>query len=117
MAAKVAFPRICIALGLTDPVQLLEGAVREAEAGESFLEIRLDYLAYPEKGLEIIRTLLDRYSGCSILATCRRHQNRGRFNGSIDQQLRILEGAIKAGAQAVDVEVESAELAPQPLAG
>ena len=33
----------------------------------------------------------------------------GRFNGSIEEQLRILEAAIAAGAKAVDVEIESAE--------
>jgi 3-dehydroquinate dehydratase/shikimate dehydrogenase len=44
-----------------------------------------------------------------LLATCRRHQNHGRFNGSIEEQFRILSAAIAAGARAVDVEIESAE--------
>ena len=37
MALKVSFPRICIALGITDPTKLFEAADREAEASESFL--------------------------------------------------------------------------------
>ena len=44
MAQKRPLPRICIALGLPDVPTLLEHARREAEAGETFLEFRLDYL-------------------------------------------------------------------------
>jgi len=46
-----------------------------------------------------------------VLATCRRHQNHGRFNGSIEEQLQILTDAIDAGARAVDIEIETAEIA------
>src|SRR5579862_251729 len=59
MAVKISFPRICIALGISDPTQLLEHARREAEASDPFLEFRLDYLEPPEKGVEVIRTILD----------------------------------------------------------
>jgi 3-dehydroquinate dehydratase/shikimate dehydrogenase len=34
----------------------------------------------------------------------------GRFNGSIEEQIQVLEAAIAAGAKAVDVEIESAEV-------
>ena len=115
MALKIAFPRICIALGIADPQLLLESAVREAEAGESFLEFRLDYLERPEQGIAVIRTVLERHPGCAILATCRRHQNHGRYNGSVEDQIHILEGAIEAGAQAVDLEIETAEVAVDKL--
>ncbi len=50
MAQKRVLPKICIALGLPTLERLLETARREAEAGETFLEFRLDYLAEPEKG-------------------------------------------------------------------
>src|SRR6266852_7412373 len=115
MALKISFPRICVALGICDPTQLLEDAQREAEANESFLEFRLDYLNRPEQGIEIIHSILERHPGCAILATCRRHQNHGKFNGGIDDQIRILEAGAEAGAQAVDVEIESAELAADRL--
>ena len=115
MALKISFPKICVALGITDPKQLLQHADREAEASESFLEFRLDYLERPEEGLQVIRDVLQRHPGCSILATCRRHQNHGKFNGSIEDQIAILEAAVAAGAHAVDVEIETAELAPDRL--
>ncbi len=104
-----ALPRICIALGLPDIPKLLEHARREAQAGESFLEFRLDYLDQPAQGPEAVAAFLEEFPDCLVLATCRRHQNAGRFNGSIDEQIRILEAAAEYGAQAVDIEIETAE--------
>ena len=116
MSQRRALPRICIALGLPEVPRLLEQARREAEAGENFLEFRLDYLPDPAKGARAISQFLESYPGCTILATCRRHQNHGRFNGSIEEQLGVLEIAIENGARAVDVEIETAELVPERCA-
>src|SRR3984893_2465760 len=110
-----SLPRICIALGFPDAQKLLEHARRELNAGESFFEFRLDYLTAPEQGVAFIRKFLASHSDSCILATCRRHQNHGKFNGSIEQQIRILHAALDAGALAVDVEIESAENALAPL--
>jgi len=115
MPPRTLFPRICIALGFSDVESLLRHARLELEAGERFLEFRLDYLDRPEEGIQAIRALLERYPDCWILATCRRHQNHGRFNGSIEEQIQILEAAMAAGARAVDVEIETAENAPQRI--
>src|SRR5262249_14469410 len=51
-----------------------------------------------------------------VLATCRRHQNHGKFNGSIEEQFEILDLAVRSGAQAIDVEIETAEVAQDRLA-
>lgn len=114
---RINLPRICIALGFTDIDKLIEQARREQQAGESFFEFRLDYLPAPEKAFGAIRDFLKAHPECTILATCRRHQNDGRFNGSIDDQVRILSGAIDAGARAVDIEIESAEYISTRLEG
>ena len=108
MPLKPALPRICIALGLPTADKLLDQARREVEAGEGFFEFRLDYLPKPEQGAAVISDLLAEFPSCLILATCRRHQNQGRFNGSIEEQIRVLELAVDQGAKAVDIEVESA---------
>jgi 3-dehydroquinate dehydratase/shikimate dehydrogenase len=115
MAQTRPLPRICIALGFPDLDRLLDHARREAEAGESFLEFRLDYLEHPERGAEAIHGFLEQYPDCIVLATCRRHQNRGKFNGSIEEEMRVLDMAVTAGAHAVDVEIESAEAAAAKL--
>jgi 3-dehydroquinate dehydratase/shikimate dehydrogenase len=116
MTQRRALPRICIALGLPDVPRLLEQARREAEAGENFLEFRLDYLPDPARGAQAITEFLSGYPGCTVLATCRRHQNHGKFNGSIEEQLKILDLAIQCGARAIDVEIETAEVVPDRCA-
>jgi 3-dehydroquinate dehydratase/shikimate dehydrogenase len=115
MAQKRVLPKICIALGLPTLERLLENARREAEAGETFLEFRLDYLPEPEKGALAIAGFLKEFPDCMILATCRRRQNHGKFNGAMGDQLRVLEVAVENGACAVDVEIETAELVASKL--
>ena len=115
MAQKRVLPKICIALGLPTLDRLLENARREAEAGETFLEFRLDYLPEPEKGAQAISGFLKEFPDCMVLATCRRRQNHGRFNGAMGDQLGILEIAVENGACAVDVEIETAELVASKL--
>ena len=61
MPQSGSFPRICIALGLPDVPTLLAHARREAEAGETFLEFRLDYLDRPCDGPDAIRRFLDQF--------------------------------------------------------
>ncbi|MEO8596186.1 MAG: shikimate dehydrogenase [Candidatus Solibacter sp.] len=115
MAQTRSLPRICIALGLPDVPTLLEHARREAEAGEQFLEFRLDYLSEPCKGAEAIPQFLEQFPDCILLATCRRHQNHGRYNGSIEEQLAVLDLAVRNGAHAIDIEIETAEVAQDRL--
>ena len=112
MARFEFFPRICIALGFADPEALLDHARREAEAGETFFEFRLDYLERPEQGIKVLKSFLERHPEGAVLAACRRRANHGSFTGTVEEQFRVLEAAVKAGAAAVDLEVESAEAAP-----
>ena len=115
MRQQRVLPKICVALGLPDVTTMLDHARREVAAGETFLEFRLDYLDAPEQGARAIAGFLDHHPDCTILATCRRHHNHGRFNGSIEEQLRILDLAVQQGAHAVDVEIETAEVAREKL--
>lgn len=104
-------PRVCVALGLPTASQLHRAAELEYKDGNNFLEFRLDYLADPYAGLEIIRSFHARLPEVKILATCRHRDNHGRFAGSIEKQCAVLEEAARAGAVATDLEIESAERA------
>lgn len=95
----------------------MEHARLEVLSGESFFEFRLDHLGDPRKGIEAVHKFLNDHPECAILATCRRHQNHGKFNGSVEEQTRILSEAVDAGARAVDVEIESAEGAAERMDG
>jgi len=116
MSRKRVLPKICVALGFPNLKTLLNEARREALAGETFLEFRLDYLENPTAGAEAIAGFLTEFPECFLLATCRRLQNHGQFRGTVQQQLRVLTAAVESGAQAFDAEIETAEDAPADLA-
>ncbi|MCS6951265.1 MAG: shikimate dehydrogenase [Bryobacterales bacterium] len=99
---------ICVSLGCPTPQRLLDQACREAELGEDFFEFRLDLLDEPQHGPRVIREFLARHPECTLMATCRRREAGGQFDGGVAQQLEILEAAVEAGARFVDLEIESA---------
>ncbi|MEJ7607165.1 MAG: type I 3-dehydroquinate dehydratase [Bryobacteraceae bacterium] len=117
MMLRTALPKVCIALGFPSVEKLLAQARRELQEGESFLEFRLDYLPDPKQGIEAIRDFVKEFPEATLLVTCRRHQNHGHFNGSIEEQIHLLEQAVDAGARAIDLEIESAENAVVKLEG
>jgi 3-dehydroquinate dehydratase / shikimate dehydrogenase len=106
-----SLPRICVALGLSTPSELGRAAEAEYKDGTTFLEFRLDYLRDPSAGINLIRSFHKRYPDVHLLATCRLKQNHGRFTGTVDQQIAILQDAAKVGAAVLDLEIESAERA------
>ncbi|HYO82807.1 MAG TPA: shikimate dehydrogenase [Bryobacteraceae bacterium] len=114
MPPRTPLPRICVALGFDSPEKLLEHARREIQEGETFLEMRLDYLPDPQRGLQVMSRVVSEHPDVKVLATCRRNTNHGSFHGSVDEQVRILEAAVAHGAAAVDLEIESAEVLDSP---
>ena len=113
MVRRKQVPPICVALGCERAAELERSARRSAEAGERFLEFRLDSLDDPESGIAVMRRISRRFPRVTILATCRRTPNGGGFDGRLDRQADLLEQAITAGAALVDLEIESAEAAPE----
>jgi 3-dehydroquinate dehydratase / shikimate dehydrogenase len=111
-----SLPRICVALGLPSASDLARAAEREYKDGSTFFEFRLDALSDPAKGVELIRSFRETHSDIPILATCRHKQHTGAFKGSIEQQIAILLDSGRAGAAALDLEIESAECAKQATA-
>ncbi len=113
MVRLMQLPPICVALGCETASELERFARRSAEAGERFFEFRLDSLDDPESGIGVIRRTVRRFPRVIILATCRRISNGGEFAGGLDEQGRLLDQAITAGAALVDVEIESIEQTPE----
>jgi 3-dehydroquinate dehydratase/shikimate dehydrogenase len=104
-------PRICVALGLPSANQLQRAAEREYKDGNTLLEFRLDYLPEAVSGIDVIRRFRKTYPEAHVVATCRHKDAAGYFKGSVEQQIRILADALRAGATFVDLEIESAEKA------
>lgn len=100
-------PRVCVAVIASEASELIskaESLVRD----NSFLELRLDYLAKPASAFPKIKQFLDYYPYATLIATCRRTGSGGKYHGSLASQLEILGKAAAAGCQLVDIELESA---------
>jgi 3-dehydroquinate dehydratase / shikimate dehydrogenase len=100
-------PRVCVAVTGSDAEQMVAKA--EAQVRDNtFLEFRLDYLSRPALALPKIKRFCEYHPHVSVVATCRRAPNGGKFKGSLAAQLDILAKAGAAGCQFVDLELQSA---------
>lgn len=74
-------------------------------SGADCVEVRLDYLNQPQ---ESIHTKWDRLP-LPVIATCRGKERGGLFEGSIEEETRILENAVRNGARFVDIDYRFAK--------
>ncbi len=105
---RFRLPRLCVAVIGSDPADILERAdslVRD----NPFLEFRLDYLSQPAAALPKLKHFLELHPEVTVIATCRRAVNGGKFKGSSQSQLDILLKAATSGFQLVDLEIQSAQ--------
>jgi 3-dehydroquinate dehydratase/shikimate dehydrogenase len=105
--------KVCVALTGATAAEMLEKA--SAAAKETpFVEFRLDYLDKPAAALPKIKAFLAENTAVTAIATCRRAENGGKFEGTVAAEFDILlKAATPAEGQApfqlVDLELESAE--------
>jgi 3-dehydroquinate dehydratase/shikimate dehydrogenase len=104
-------------LGFSSAAQLARAAESEYKDGNTFLEFRLDHLSSPAAGIEVLREFRKKYPESHILATCRHRQASGQFGGDVQQQIRILKDAARAGSTFVDLEIETAEQTKPEIGG
>src|SRR5579885_121603 len=105
--AKSPSPRIFVSLA----PQSLDAAEAHIEAlGTSAplgFELRLDYLR-DHAGLEAeLHRILSRLRYPQTIATCRRVEAGGHFEGSVEKQVELLAAAARAGCQWVDIEIQA----------
>ena len=108
--------KLCVALQAESAAELFDRA--EAALKDSkFLEFRLDILPKPAAALAKLKDFLAQHREVTAIATCRRKEHGGNFEGALTSELDILAKAAQSGCQIVDLEVESAEEAkPAQLA-
>jgi len=70
--------------------------------GADYVEIRLDFLKEPQQA---DHTRWDRFP-VPVIATCRGVDRGGRFPGSVEEECRILETAVRNGARFVDIDYQ-----------
>jgi 3-dehydroquinate dehydratase/shikimate dehydrogenase len=97
------------------------GVVAAATAGEMRLEVRLglretrtlelrlDYLRSAKEREELLSWLGRNCPRAVLIATCRRKEGGGLFQGSREEQIEILAQAARCGCDWCDVEIETAK--------
>jgi len=94
--------RLICPLTATDPATMRRDMLAAANAGADAVELRLDYLNPSPTKQDIAALLAD--APIETIATCRPTAEGGRFTGSEPDRLAILAGALRHGADWVDVE-------------
>src|SRR5450755_4099770 len=105
---RFRLPRVCVAVVGEDATNIIDRA-ESLVRDNPFMEFRLDYLTNPAAGLPKLRHFLDLHPEATVIATCRRAVNGGKFKGSVAAELGILLKAADCGFQLVDLELQSAE--------
>jgi 3-dehydroquinate dehydratase/shikimate dehydrogenase len=104
---RFRLPRVCVAVIGSDASDILEKA-ESLVRDNPFLEFRLDYISQPAAALSKLKHFLDLHPEATVIATCRRAVNGGKFRGSVHSQVDILIKAASSGFQLVDIEIQSA---------
>jgi 3-dehydroquinate dehydratase/shikimate dehydrogenase len=110
---RLRVSKLCIAVQAATPAELFSCA-ESARKDSGFIEFRLDALPKPAAALPELKAFLARHREVTAIATCRRKSFGGHFTGSLNSEIELLLKAAEAGAQIVDLEVESAEQATRP---
>lgn len=100
--------KVCVAIIGSTPAEMVEKAT-EAVRNNTFLEFRLDYLPKPLLAMPKLKEFLAEHGEATAIATCRRAAAGGKFEGTTAAELDILEKAVAAGCQLIDIEIETAE--------
>lgn len=95
---------ICVTLCGETAESLIACHRQFADQGAELVELRLDYL---QGNVDVARLLADR--PCPVIVTCRRPEDGGKFAGTEDERLALLQAAIAAGAEFVDLEEDAAQ--------
>jgi len=104
--AKGSTPRIFVTLA-AESLSAIEAQASRVSSPLVGYEFRLDYLHDFAQFESQLRQMLLRLHFPPVIATCRRGVAGGFFRGTVEHQASILAGAVRAGCQWIDVEVES----------
>ena len=106
--AKAPGPRIVITLAAPTLSALEVQATRLGSPPVGY-ELRLDYLKEFDDLQNRLHQMLSHLHFPLTIATCRRQQAGGQYQGTVQEQEALLKAAVRAGCQWVDLEIESVE--------
>lgn len=99
---------ICVSVGRARHKHMIAEYKHLAEEGYPLVELRLDFI---KSNVDIARLLKERPG--PVLATVRRKEDGGRFNGTEEERQTILRTAIVTGVEYVDLEEDIAGSIPR----
>ena len=94
---------ICVSIARGRHRQVMAEHRHLVEEGAELVEIRLDYI---RRQIDLKRLLRDR--ACPVIATCRRAEDQGRWEGNEESRQMLLRAAIVEGVEYVDLEADIA---------
>jgi 3-dehydroquinate dehydratase / shikimate dehydrogenase len=106
--AKNVQPRIIVTIAAPTLAAMENQAVTVGSSQVGY-EWRLDYLQECAGLEEKLHQMFFRLRFPHSIATCRRTEAGGQFSGSVEEQVEVLESAVRAGCHWVDLEIESVE--------
>ena len=108
--AKAATPSIFVSLAAAN-LAAMEAQAGRVSGSPVGYELRLDYLREFSNLESHLHQFLLGLHHPQTIATCRRTEAGGQFEGGVNQQVALLQAAVRAGCQWVDLEVESVDRA------
>ena len=93
---EMGSPKLCVSLTPGN----LEDVFASDVSGVDCVEVRLDYLKDPNQSKEVRWDRLP----VPVIATCRGKARGGLFDGTIEDEIRVLEAAARNGARYVDID-------------
>ena len=105
---RFRLPRLCMPVVGSDASAMIERA-ESMVRDNPFMEFRLDYLSRPPAALPKLKSFLEMHPEATVIATCRRAVNGGKFRGSVAAELNLLLKAADSGFPLVDLELQSVE--------
>lgn len=99
---------ICVSVGRTRHTHTIAEYHHLAKMGVRLVELRLDYIG---RSVDLTRLLRNR--PCSVVITCRRKEDGGRWQRPEQERLMLLRNAIASGVDYVDLEGDIAAAIPR----
>jgi 3-dehydroquinate dehydratase / shikimate dehydrogenase len=103
--------RVC-GVAAAETARAMKALVRLGLRKTRTLELRLDYLRNGKELKAFLSWLRANRPHAVLIATCRRKEGRGLFQGTREEQIEILETAVRSGCEWCDVEIETARHFP-----
>ncbi len=106
--------KVCAVVAAPDARSMWNQLARALKVTRT-VELRLDWLSDDAEIARFLSRLERLHHRATMIATCRRREAGGRFQGTIAKQLVHLAEAIQAGCQWYDFEIETLRKCPREL--